>query len=279
MFIPGNQPKMLAKALNVRPDAYIPDMEDSVPDAEKSEARCIVRNNIAQLNATGIPVIPRVNARQTGLAVDDLTAIVGPGIYGVSIGKVDTAEDVTWLSQVLSDLESATGLAVGSLRLILWIETALGVVNCFDICSSSSRIDAVAFGGEDFTNDMEIERLEDDSNVSYARNTLCVAARASGVLALDTPYFQFRNESGLRNNAKESKHIGFKGKFAIHPGQIEPLNQVFSPSLEEVEHARRVIRAFEEAERAGRGSTSLDGKVIDVPVVKRARALLRAVGP
>ena len=87
MFIPGNQPKMLAKALNVRPDAYIPDMEDSVPDAEKSEARCIVRNNIAQLNATGIPVIPRVNARQTGLAVDDLTAIVGPGIYGFPSAK------------------------------------------------------------------------------------------------------------------------------------------------------------------------------------------------
>ena len=133
---------------------------------------------------------------------------------------------------------------------------------------------AVAFGGEDFTNDLGIERLEDESQVAYARQALCVAARAAHVLALDTPYFKLRNPDGLRDNALRAKSIGFKGKFAIHPEQIDTLNECFSPSAQEIVHAERVVGAFEEAERRGRAWMSLDGWVIDVPVVKRARALL-----
>jgi len=121
---------------------------------------------------------------------------------------------------------------------------------------------------------MGIERIEDETQVLYARSQLCVAARAAHVLALDTPYFKLRDSDGLRANALAAKRLGFKGKFAIHPEQVAPLNECFSPSPQEVAHARRVIAAFEEAEAQGRGSTSLDGWVIDVPVVKRARALL-----
>lgn len=265
---------MLTKALGFKPDAYVPDMEDSVPLAEKANARRVIKAHLKDLSATGVPVIPRVNARDTGLAIDDLTAVVNEDVYGISIGKIGTAEDVNWLCNVLSEQEKANNVIVGSTRLIPWIETARAVCNCFDICQASERIEAVAFGGEDFTHDMGIERLEDDSNVAYARNALCIAARAADVIALDTPYFQFRNEAGLVENARAAKHIGFKGKFAIHPSQVAPLNDVFSPSPEEIEYARRVLTAFEEAERKGRGSTSLEGKVIDVPVVKRARALL-----
>lgn len=277
LFIPGNQPKMLNKALGFKPDAYVPDMEDSVPLGEKAKAREIIKEHLNALNNSGIPVIPRVNARDSGFATDDLVAVFGPDIYGISVGKVNTPDDVHWIDHILSDLELSIGMTAGSVKLILWIETALGVINCFDICESSSRVEAVAFGGEDFTHDMGIERLEDDSNVAYARHVLCIAARASGVLALDTPYFQFRNEPGLIDNATDAKRIGFKGKFAIHPSQVDPLNRVFSPSQEELEYAQRVVAAFEEAERNGRGSTSLDGKVIDVPVVKRARDLLASV--
>lgn len=268
---------MLNKALGFKPDAYVPDMEDSVPLGEKAKAREIIKEHLNGLHNSGIPVIPRVNARDSGFATDDLASVFGPDIYGISVGKVSTPDDVHWIDHILSDLELSIGMTVGSVKLILWIETALGVINCFDICKSSSRVEAVAFGGEDFTHDMGIERLEDDSNVAYARHVLCIAARASGVLALDTPYFQFRNEPGLIGNATDAKRIGFKGKFAIHPSQVDPLNRVFSPSQEELEYAQRVVAAFEEAERSGRGSTSLDGKVIDVPVVKRARDLLASV--
>lgn len=274
LFIPGNQPKMLVKGLESRPDAYIPDMEDSVASADKADARRMVRAHTPALSATGIPVIPRVNARDTGLAEDDLRAIVYPDIRGISIGKINIPEDVFWLDDFLSGLEREERMKAGGLELILWVESALGIVNCYDICRASDRVIAVAFGAEDYTQDMEIERLDDESNVSYARNTLCVAARAAGVLALDTPYFQFRNERGLVENAHESKRIGFRGKFAIHPAQVAPINRVFSPSSEDIDRARRIVAAYEEAERKGRGSTSLDGKVIDVPVYKRARALL-----
>lgn len=269
---------MLDKALKFKPDAYIPDMEDSVPLREKGTAREVIKNHLPTLNASGVPVIPRINGRDTGFTFDDAAAVVGTSIYGISIGKVNTSEDVHWLDQVLSDLEARNRMTVGSTKLILWIESALGIVNCFEICTASTRIDAVAFGGEDFTHDMGIERLDDDSNVAYARQKLCIAARASNVPALDTPYFQFRNEQGLIDNANDSKRIGFKGKFAIHPNQVDPLNRVFSPSPQEIEQAERIVAAFEEAERSGRGSTSLDGKVIDVPVVKRARALLASRG-
>jgi citrate lyase subunit beta/citryl-CoA lyase len=265
---------MMAKAAGFRPDAYVPDMEDSVAIANKADARRTVREHAAALHAVGIPVIPRVNARDSGIAVDDLRTVVCRHIRGISIGKVNTPEDVLWISDVLSNLERENGMAAGGLELILWIETALGIVNCYDICRASERISAVAFGAEDYTHDMEIERLADESNVLYPRSKLCVAARAAGVQALDTPYFEFRNEGGLLENAKASKNIGFKGKFAIHPAQVEPINRVFSASDEEIDQAKRIVAAFEEAERKGRGSTSLDGRVIDVPVYKRARALL-----
>ena len=277
LFVPGNQPQMLEKALRFKPDAYVPDMEDSVPLGEKTKAREVIRNHLPALSASGVPVIPRINARDTGFAADDAAAVMGSNIYGISVGKVGTPEDVHWLDKIISDLEIKNKMTVGSTKLILWIESALGIVNCFDICSASARIDAVAFGGEDFTHDMGIERLEDDTNLAYARQRLCIAASASGTMALDTPYFQFRNEQGLIDNAMDSKRIGFKGKFAIHPSQVDPLNQVFSPSQQEIEHAERVVAAFEEAELGGRGSTSLDGRVIDVPVVKRARALLASI--
>jgi len=274
LFVPGNKANMLTKALGLKPDAFVPDMEDSVPPAEKANARETIRSYLPQLAAAGAPVIPRINALDTDWIEDDLAAVVGPQIFGISVGKIRSAGDVSAVSQLIGELEQRSGLALGSIKLVPWIETAEAIVNCSAICRASERIVAVAFGAEDFTNDMGIERLDDELQVAYARSALCVAARAAHVLALDTPYFRLRDPDGLRVNALAAKNIGFKGKFAIHPDQIEALNECFSPSVQEIAHARRVIDAYEEAERGGRASTSLDGWVIDVPVVKRARALL-----
>jgi citrate lyase subunit beta/citryl-CoA lyase len=274
LFVPGNKPSMLTKALGLTPDAFAPDMEDSVPAAEKTNARETIRTFLPQLKATGRPVIPRVNALDTQWLEDDLAAIVGPQIFAISVGKVRTAADISTISQLIAKLEQRAGLSIGAIKLLPWIETAEAIVNCDAICRASERIAGVAFGGEDFTNDLGIERLDDESQVLYARSRICIAARAAHVLALDTPYFRLRDADGLRANALQAKSIGFKGKFAIHPDQIGTLNECFSPSEQEIAHARRVIEAYEAAERSGRGSTSLDGWVIDVPVVKRARALL-----
>ena len=278
LFVPGNKESMLRKAMNFRPDALVPDMEDSVPDAEKANARNTIASFLPELAATGIPVIPRVNALDTGWTADDLAAVVGPHVYGISIGKVHVPEDIRRLSLLLEGLEDQANLDSGRIKVFLWLESAKAMVHCYQICSASPRIEGVAFGGEDFTHDMGIERLEDESEVAFARNHLCIAARAAEVPALDTPFFRFRDEDALRANCAASKQLGFKGKFAIHPAQIEAINESFSPSAREIEYARRIVAAFEEAERIGRGSTSLEGRVIDVPVVKRARALLQLAG-
>jgi citrate lyase subunit beta/citryl-CoA lyase len=274
LFVPGNKANMLEKAVGLAPDAFVPDMEDSVPAGEKANARATIASFLPRLAALGNPVIPRVNARDTEWFEADVAAVVGPAIYGISVGKVRTAADISAISQVLDAHERRTGLPRGQLKLVPWIETAEAIVNCNAICRASDRIVAVAFGGEDFTNDMGIERLADESQVAYARQLLCITARAAHVLALDTPYFKLRDPDGLRLNSLHAKSIGFKGKFAIHPEQLDTLNECFSPSPAEVAHAERIVAAFEEAERRGRGSTSLEGWVIDVPVVKRARALL-----
>jgi len=278
LFVPGNKGPMLTKALGTRPDALIPDMEDSVPESEKPAARETIRRFLPQLAAAGPLVIPRVNALESEWIEDDLAAVVGAHIFGVSVGKVRGPADIGTISNIIGKLERRAGLPDGAIRLIPWIETAEAIVHCSAILAASDRIAAAAFGAEDFTNDMGIERLDDEAQLAYARSALCVAARAAGIAALDTPYFKFRDGEGLRANALQAKHMGFKGKFAIHPDQIATLNETFSPSAAEIAEAERIVAAFEEAERRGRGSTSLEGRVIDVPVVKRARAVLLAAG-
>ena len=284
LFVPGNRANMLEKALGLDPgaenrngsalpDAFIPDMEDSVPEAEKANARGMIAQYLPRLAETGVAVIPRVNALDSGLIEDDLKAIVGPHIQGVSVGKIGTATDIARVSELLDPLEDAAGLEPGTVRIVPWVETALAVVNVFDI-ASSSRVEAVAFGAEDFTNDMEIERTDSDAEIAYPRAAVAIAAKAAGVLALDTPFFRFRDIDGLRRDALTARGLGFRGKCAIHPDQLAPINEAFSPTEVELQNARRVVDAFEEAERAGSASTSLDGMVIDVPVVRRARALL-----
>lgn len=279
LFVPGNRPNMLDKALGFSPDAFVPDMEDSIPAGEKENARQTIKAHLEKLHASGVPIIPRVNALETGLAEADLTAVVGPFIDGISIGKIYTPDDIHQIDQIITELEKKTGVEPGKVKLIPWIETAKSIVHCYDICAASPRIVAVAFGAEDFTHDMGIERTQDQRNVEFARNQMVIAARAAGVLALDVPFFSFKDHDALQADATAAKQLGFKGKFAIHPAQVDTISRTFMPSAEEVAQAQRIVDAYEEAERNGRGSTSLDGEVVDVPVVKRAYALLAAANP
>jgi citrate lyase subunit beta/citryl-CoA lyase len=276
LFVPGNQAKMLAKAVDVAADVVVPDLEDSVPDAEKANARSITANFLPQLAAKRL-VVPRVNSLATPWLEDDLAAIVGPHVFGISVGKIDAPSDIGEVETALAKLERRAGLAVGHTKLIPWIETAKAIVHCHAICAASERIVAAAFGAEDFTHDLGVERSDDDAQHLYARSAVCVAARAAEITALETPHFKLRDPEGLRASSLAAKRLGFKGRFAIHPEQIEAINECFAPSAAEIEHARHVIAAYEEAERRGRASTTLDGRVIDVPVVKRARALVSSI--
>ena len=276
LFVPGNRGNMLEKAVGLKPDAVVPDMEDSVPMAEKANAREMVASFLPKLAEEGHQIIPRVNSLHTGLIEDDLAAIVGPHIVGVSVGKVGSANDVRQIADTVGRREVAVGVPFGSTSLVLWVETASAIVNAFSICKASKRVIAIAFGGEDLTNDMAIPRTESEEEIAHPRSVVTVSARAAGVLALETPYFNYKDDDGLRRNSTASRNLGFRGRFAIHPSQIEGINVSYMPSEDEIERARRVVVAFDEAEERGSAATSLDGKVIDVPVVERARKILTA---
>ena len=269
---------MLKKAAGLCPDVFVPDLEDSVPLGEKDNARTIAASSLQSLSVAHSIVIPRVNSLDTGLLEKDVEALIGPHTYGVSVGKIHTGRDIEAIDQILVNVERSKGISIGSSKLIPWIESASGIVNAYEICSASTRIVGVAFGAEDYTNDMRIERRDDESETAFARNVVCVAARAADVLAIDSPYFRFLDGPGLRVNALAAKKIGFTGKFAIHPSQIEIIREIFSPSVTEINHSKLVVKAFKDAEQRGRGSVSLDGRVIDVPVYKRALNLLIRAG-
>jgi len=276
LFVPGNRAKMLDKATGLKPDAVVPDMEDSVPTGEKQNARRLIASYLPTLAEAGHRIIPRVNALNTGLMEEDLRAVIGPYVYGVSVGKIGNAADLRRVADTIGRMEIDAGVPFGSVAVAPWVETASAIVHVHAICTASKRVVAIAFGGEDLTNDMGIQRTKSEREVEYPRRVAAIAARAARVLALDTPYFDYMDTDGLKQNSIESRNLGFQGRFAIHPSQIEAINAAYAPSAAEIEHARRVVAAFEEAERRGSAATSLDGMVIDVPVVERARNALDA---
>ena len=275
---------MLKKAAGFETRWLIPDLEDSVPAAEKASARDIVAEHIPTLAKAGKLLAPRVNSMISGLAEDDIAAVVSNDIIGISIGKIGNAEEVKILEQILAKAEKRAGVPIGNTMILPWLETAEAVINAYDICMASDRIRWTAFGAEDYSADMGISRTVDavesksggepEPGLAYPRSAVAVAARAARVHALDTPYTKFRDPEGLRAEAMLAKSIGYKGKLAIHPAQVEVIESVFMPTEAEIARARRVLEIAAEAETEGRGSISLDGEMIDMPVILRAQNVL-----
>jgi citrate lyase subunit beta/citryl-CoA lyase len=279
---------MLQKAVGFETRWLIPDLEDSVPASEKQSARTTVAEHIPVLAAAGKLLAPRVNSMSSGLAVEDIEAVISNDIVGISIGKIGTVEEVEELEIIVAAAEKRAGVEVGRTTILPWLETAEAVINAYQICKASDRIRWTAFGAEDFSADMGISRSVDatESNpltttepgLAYPRSAVAIAARAAGVHALDTPFTKFRDPEGLTNDALLAKSIGYKGKLAIHPSQVEVIESVFMPTQSEIERARRVLEVAVEGEAQGRGSISLDGEMIDMPVILRAQNVLNDAG-
>ncbi len=274
VFVPGNRSNMLERALSFGADIIMVDLEDSVPPGEKSAACELATEWVPRLAEAGKQVMVRVNALETGLAANELSAVVSHDLAGISIGKGNTAWDLQQVDQLLAPLEAKAGLEPGSIKVIPWIETAMAIVHVYEMARASQRIVGIAFGAEDYTNDMGVVRNDFGEECYFARSAVAVAARAAGVAGLDGPFVGFRDPDGLRTDASAARRMGYTGKFAIHPAQIDIINETFSPKPEDVAYARRVVEAWDEAEAAGRGSLSIDGRMVDVPVVKRAQNLL-----
>ena len=274
VFVPGNRSNMLERTLDFGADVIMVDLEDSVPPGEKSAACDLATEWVPRLAAAGKRVMVRVNALETGLAAAELAAVVSPDLSGISIGKGNTAWELQQVDGLLAPLEAKAGLEPGHVKVIPWVETAMAIVHVYEMATASKRVVGIAFGGEDYTNDMGITRTDFGEECFYARSAVAVAARAAEVGGLDGPFVRFRDPEGLRTDASAARRMGFTGKFAIHPAQIEVINETFSPNPEDVAYARRVVEAWDKAEAAGRGSLSIDGRMVDVPVVKRAQNLL-----
>jgi citrate lyase subunit beta/citryl-CoA lyase len=268
---------MLERALGFGADVVMVDLEDSVPPGEKAAACEMAAEWVPRLAAAGRRVMVRVNSLDTGLTSQELDTVVCPDLAGISVGKGDTAWDLRQVDQLLGPLESRIGIPRGTIKLVPWIETAMAIVHVYEMARASQRIVGIAFGAEDYTNDMGVIRTDFGEECYYARSAVAVAARAARVAALDGPFVGFRDPDGLRTDAGTARQMGFTGKFAIHPAQIDIINETFSPHPDDVEYARTVVAAWEEAESAGRGSLSIDGRMVDVPVVKRAQNLLALV--
>ncbi len=274
IFVPGNRPNMLERARSFKADVVMVDLEDSVPPGEKTTARDLAKEWVSTLRREGQKVMVRVNSLDTGLTRPELEAIVSPDLYGISLGKVESTWNIRDVDRILSSIEPQAGVEPGSIKIVPWVETASALVDARDIGAASPRVIALAFGAEDFTNDMGIERSDTGEEVQVPRSLVPMAARAANVASLDSPFVLFQDPGALRADAKRARQMGYTGKFAIHPSQIDIINETFSPSPEEITYARQVVDAWEQAEAEGRGSLAMDGRMIDVPVVKRAQNLL-----
>jgi len=289
LFVPGNRPDMFEKAAGAPAGVIFPDMEDAVPWGEKRAARRDIAANLEKLGSAGVPIVPRLNSLDTGLFEEDLEAVIGPLIVGVSVGKVRSAGDVRRIDAIITASERRNDLRPGRISIYPWIETARAIARACEVCGASPRIAAVCFGAEDFSADVGIAKdlggwasstSSDDPNgpsVAHARGEIIAASVSAGVGALDTPYVAFRDPEGLARETAVARSMGFNGKCAIHPAQLEIINAGFTPSEEEITNAGRIVAASDEAEERGSGATSLDGKMIDRPTVVRAKNLLASL--
>lgn len=274
LFVPANRENMIERAHGATADVIVLDMEDSVPPAEKENARALVQKNIPSLKAAGKTVHVRVNHLDTGLTRDDIMTVVHPDLAGLAFPKAEGAQHIRDLDVIIREAETKNGVRPGTTILIPSIESAKGVLRCEEIALASTRLAGISLGAYDYTADLGVARNPDGRELEYARRVIVHCCTAYGLQALDTPYGDFRDEEGLVKETEYVRSIGMKGKYLIHPAQVEPVNRIFRPGEEEIESAKRIVAGFDEAVARGHASVQVDGRMVDIPVAKRARDLL-----
>jgi citrate lyase subunit beta / citryl-CoA lyase len=275
MFMPGNKQRFLDKAPSLGMDVVIFDLEDGVPVAEKEAARKNISACLAAGKVTAGRYV-RVNEVGSKWFRADLNSVLMFGLDGLCLPKVEDASTIVGVARRLQEWEQEAGLAEGSIRLVAAIESARGLQNASAIASASSRLEGLLLGSEDLALDLGLppHRVAEASELLYARSALVVAARSAGLRALDGVYPDYADIDGLIRDAVQARRLGFSGKSLFHPGQIEDINRIFTPSPAEVEQARTIVDAFETAEQRGDGAVAVGGQLIDLPIVLRARMLL-----
>lgn len=275
LFVPGANAAMVSNSFIYSADAIMFDLEDSVALREKDAARLLVFHALQHPMYQAIETIVRVNALDSEFGINDLEAVVRAGVDIVRLPKTDSAQDVVDMEKHIARIEAECGREVGSTGMLAAIESAEGINNAVDIARSSPRLIGIALGAEDYVRNLRTERSPEGIELLFARCSILQAARAAGIAAFDTVYSDANNEQGFLNEAAHIKQLGFDGKSLINPRQIELLHNLYAPTSKELEHAQRVIEAAEAAALEGLGVVSLNGKMIDGPIIERARLVLQ----
>jgi citrate lyase subunit beta / citryl-CoA lyase len=273
LFVPVTVEKYVARAAERGADALILDLEDSVPLAEKPRGREVLQEAAATVAKDGADVVVRIN-RAWRLAIRDIEAAVSPMVQALMLTKVESAEHVQMLAEVVSELEAERGMASGATKFVALVETASGFLRIAEIARAHLRLVALSIGAEDFA--LSVGMLPEAEGLFFPKQQMIIAARAAGILPLGFigSVADFRDLDAFRSTIRRSRRLGFMGASCIHPSQVAILNEEYRPSPDEVAAAERAVAAYDAATAAGVGAIELDGKMIDVPVIERAKHVL-----
>jgi len=276
LFLPSNNPNMVCNGGLLGADSLIFDLEDAVAPDQKDAARELLKNALGSLNFGKCEIIVRINGLDTPYWEEDLEYILPLKPDVIMPPKVSDGDYIRTLDQKLTELEAKFGIPAGSTKILALLETAQGVENAYEIARASKRMMGLFLGAEDLSADLRCKRTKEGSEILYARGRLVCAARAAGIEVYDTPFTDVQDLDGLEKDAEFAKGLGFSGKACISPAHVDTVNRVFSPTPADIQYAKDVFAVIAEAKRLGKGAISLRGKMIDAPIVQRARLVLEA---
>ncbi|MFZ7102463.1 MAG: HpcH/HpaI aldolase/citrate lyase family protein [Peptococcaceae bacterium] len=273
LFMPGNNASMILNAGIHGADGIILDLEDAVAPGEKDAARIMVRNALKTMKYS-CEILVRINGLSTAFWKPDLNYIVPYAPDALVIPKCEYTEEIKMLDDYITNIEKENNISVGSVKLMCLLESATGIKNGYEIASASSRVESIALGAIDLTYDLGTELSDDGAEMQYSRAKMLIDARAAGVYAYDTSYPDVENIEGLIKWTKFCKALGYDGRPVISPSHVNYVNEIFTPSQEEIAYAQEVLDATEEGVRQGKGAVTLHGSMLDAPHIKRARQVL-----
>lgn len=273
MFVPGANAAMLRDAPLYGADSIMFDLEDAVSLKEKDSARTLVHFALKTFDYSNVETVVRINSLEAGGA-QDVEAMVLAGVEVIRLPKTETAQDILDVDAVITSVEKDNQIPVGTTKMMAAIESAEGVLNAREIAKASERLIGIALGAEDYVTNMKTKRYPDGQELSFARNMILHAARAAGIAAIDTVYSDVDNVEGFQNEVQQIKQLGFDGKSVINPRQIPLINAIYTPTDKEIQNAKEVIWGIREAEAKGSGVISVNGKMVDKPIVERAQRVI-----
>ncbi len=273
LYMPGDNWKMITKSITLGVDSICMDMEDGTAINKKAEARATIAKALQELDFGASEKLARINSVGSGWEQEDIEAVIPHHPDGIVIPKVESFEQVEWASRIIEDAELKNGWKVNSIRILIGVETAKGILNLKEI-AAHPRLDAVIFGGEDFAASIGATRTKDAVELLYARQAVIVACAAYDLQPLDIVTIDYKDLEALKAEAEFGARLGFSGKQIIHPNQVQVVQEAFTPSAEAIAYARRIVETFEASQKEGKGAYSLDGKMIDMPLLRNAEKVL-----